>query len=410
MSWAKSFAALLSAPAILCAASLTPSKPEDAGLSADRLTRIHTALQRYIDRGEIAGAVSLVARKGKIAWMDSQGMMDLDGKKPMRADTMFRIASMTKPITSIAAMMLYEQGYFQLNDPVSKFIPEFKNQKVAVAAAPAPYRLVAADREVTIRHLLTHTAGLPNTYVGYSVAEYNKLGADRKQTDTVCDLSRKLAKMPLDFQPGTQWAYGPATDVLGCLIEVISGMPLDQYFQQKIFAPLNMTDTHFYPDSSKQPRMATVYRPAAPNGILPLALPVPTATKYFSGAGGLASTIGDYARFSQMLLDGGTLDGNRLVSRKTIELMTQNHIGNAPLWASLPGRRFGLGFSVVTDLGESANLGSAGTFGWGGAFGTYFWVDPKEQMFGILMIQIRPYDHLNIRQDFQTLATQAIVD
>jgi CubicO group peptidase (beta-lactamase class C family) len=386
------------------------TKPEDVGLSSERLARIHAAMERYISHGDVAGSVALVSRRGKVAYLDVQGNMDIEGKKPMRADSMFRIASMTKPIASIAAMMLYEQGYFQLNDPVSKFIPEFKNPKVAVASAPAPYKVIPADREITIRHLLTHTAGLPNTYVGFMVSDFNKLSAERKPSDTVCDMTRKLAKMPLEFEPGTQWAYGPATDVLGCLVEIISGMTLEQYFQQKIFTPLGMTDTYFNMPEDKLARLSTIYRPAAPNGILPVAMTVPRTTRYFSGAGGLISTAGDYARFCQMLLDGGTLDGTRLVSRKTIELMTKNHIGDAKLWASLPGRRFGLGFSVVTDLGESANLGSAGSYGWGGAFGTYFWVDPKEKSFAILMIQIRPYDHLNIRQDFQTLVNQAIID
>jgi CubicO group peptidase (beta-lactamase class C family) len=392
------------------AATLTVAKPESAGLSGERLSRIRTAMQRYIDRKEIAGAVTLVARRGRIAWLESQGAMDLDSRKPMDPGTIFRIASMTKPIASVAAMMLYEQGHFQLTDPISRFIPEFKNPRVAVASAPAPYRIVPADREITIRHLLTHTAGLPNTYTGFMVSEYNKLAASRQAGDTVGDLVKKLAGLPLDFQPGSQWAYGPATDVVGHLVEVISGMPLDRYLDEKIFAPLGMSDTAFYQPDSKTARMATIYAPVQGGGIRANPLPAPAAKKYFSGAGGLSSTIGDYARFCQMLLDGGQLDGKRLLSRKTVELMTANHIGDLKLWSSLPGQRFGLGFSVRTDLGDSANLASVGSYGWGGAFGTYFWIDPKEQMFGILMIQLRPYDHVNIRQDFMTLATQAVID
>lgn len=410
MTFAARIGALFLAPFLLGGGSLTSSKPEDVGLSAERLARIHTAMQRYIDHKDIAGAVTLVARRGKVAWQDSQGVMDLESKKAMTPAAIFRIASMTKPIASIALMMLYEQGYFQLNDPVSKFIPEFKNPRVAVAAAPAPYKVIPATHEITIRHLLTHTAGLPNTYVGFMTGEYNKLAAQRRPEDTVGDFVKKLAKLPLDFEPGTQWAYGPATDVVGYLVEVISGMPLDRYIAEKIFTPLGMTDTAFYQPDEKLARMATVYAPEAGGGIRATPMPGGGAKKYFSGAGGLSSTIGDYARFCQMLLDGGQLDGKRLISRKTLELMTSNHIGNLKLWSSLPGYRFGLGFSVREHLGESANLGSVGSYGWGGAFGTYFWIDPKEQMFGILMIQLRPYDQVNIRQDFMTLANQAIID
>ena len=392
-------------------ASLPSAKPEDVGLAADRLGRIQTMIQRYIDRHEIAGAVTLVARRGRVAWVRSQGVMNLESQQPMRDDTMFAIASMTKPITSVAAMMLYEEGHFQLNDPVSKFIPEFKNMNVAMPSAPAAYKLVPADRPITIRHLLTHTAGLPNSYVGLTKPEYDKITAARKPEDTVGDFTKQLAKLPLNFQPGTSWEYGPATDVLGYLVEVISGMPLDRYFEEKIFKPLGMNDTYFYAPDEKAARRATIYTPVAGGGIRPMAVPASRGRKFFSGAGGLSSTAPDYVRFCQMMLNGGQLDGTRLLSRKTVELMTQNHIGpTIKLWDSLPGERFGLGFSVRTDLGESANLGSVGMFGWGGAFGTIFWIDPKEQMIGILMIQLRPYDQANIRQDIRTLAYQAIVE
>jgi CubicO group peptidase (beta-lactamase class C family) len=392
-------------------ASLPPTKPEDVGLSGERLTRIDKMIQRYIERHEIAGAVSLVARRGRIAWMKSQGVMDLEKQTPMKDDTIFAIASMTKPITTVALMMLYEEGYFQLNDPLSKFIPEFKDMKVAVPAAPAAYKLVPADRPITIRHILTHTAGLPNTYVGLTKPEFDKLTASRKPEDTVGDFTKQLAKMPLNFQPGTSWEYGPATDVAGYLVEVISGIPLDQYFEQKIFKPLGMKDTFFYAPDDKVSRRATIYTPVAGGGIKAMPVAQNRTRKYFSGAGGLSSTAADYVRFCQMLLNGGQLDGTRLLSRKTIELMTQNHIGpTIKLWDSLPGERFGLGFSIKTDLGETANLGSVGTFGWGGAFGTVFWIDPKEQMVGILMIQLRPYDHVNIRQDIRTMAYQSIIE
>jgi CubicO group peptidase (beta-lactamase class C family) len=391
-------------------ASLPQVKPEDVGLSGERLNRIQTMIQGYIDRKEIAGAVSMVARRGRVAWLRSQGLADLQTGQPMRDDNIFAIASMTKPIASVALMMLYEEGRFQLNDPVWKFLPEFKDMKVAVPNAPA-VKLVPADRPMTIRHLLTHTAGLPNTYVGVTKPDYEKLVAARKPDDTVGDFTKQLAKLPLNFQPGTSWEYGPATDVVGRLVEVMSGMSLDKYFEEKIFKPLGMKDTYFYVPDDKAARRATIYTRAEGGGIRPTPRATGGAKKYFSGAGGLQSTIQDYSRFAQMLLNGGQLDGARLLSRKTIELMTQNHIGDKiKLWDSLPGERFGLGFSVRTDLGESANLGSVGMYGWGGAFGTIFWVDPKEQMFGILMIQLRPYDHVNIRQDMRTMAYQAVIE
>jgi len=303
-----------------------------------------------------------------------------------------------------------------LLDPISKFIPEFKNPKVAVAAKPneipsAAFRTVAADREITIRDLMTHTAGLANTYNGLTIDLYGKLVRERKPDAAVGDFVKQLAALPLNFQPGTAWSYGPSTDVLGYLVEVISGQTLDQFFEERIFKPLAMNDTYFYPPEGKEVRFATTYTPAQPKGLrLLMGIQNRATRKFFSGAGGLASTAPDYFRFCQMLLNGGQLDGVRLLSPKTVQLMTANHINNLPLWGSLRGYRFGLGFRVLTDLGESAALGSVGSYGWGGAFGTYFWIDPKEQAVGILMIQVRPYDHLNIRQDFQVLATQAIVD
>jgi len=396
-------------------ATLPKGNPKDVGLAADRLARIRPAIQAYIDRHEIAGAVALIARRGKVAYLETMGVMDLESRKPMQPDTIFRIASMTKPIASVAAMMLYEEGRFQLNDPVSKFIPEFKDPKVAVPTAPnetasAMYRTVPAAREITIRDLLTHTAGLANTYNGVTMEAYARLARERQPEDTVGDMTKRLAKLPLQFHPGTAWAYGPATDVVGHLVEVISGQALDRFFEERIFQPLGMADTHFYAPPGKEARYATAYTPAQPKGLKPTPRLPGGARRYFSGAGGLASTAPDYFRFSQMLLNGGQLDGARLLSPKTVELMTSNHIGKLPLWPTLAGYRFGLGFRVLTDLGEAANAGSVGNYGWGGALGTIFWNDPKEQLIGILMIQVRPYNHLNIRQDIQTLAYQAMVD
>jgi CubicO group peptidase (beta-lactamase class C family) len=282
--------------------------------------------------------------------------------------------------------------------------------KVAVENVPLGMKLIPAGRPITIQHILTHTAGLPNTYAGITRPLYEQWARERRPDETVGEAMKRLAKLPLNFQPGDSWEYGPATDLVGYLVEVISGMPLDRYLAEKIFQPLGMKDTYFYQPDANLARMATVYQPKSGGGIQPVTLPASTAKKYFSGAGGLSSTIEDYARFCQMLVNGGQLDGRRILSRKTIELMTTNHIGDLKLWESLPGDGFGLGFSVKKSLGESRQLGSVGTYGWGGAFGTIFFIDPKEELFGILMIQLRPYNHVNVRQDFRTVVFQSIVD
>lgn len=410
-------AVLLLAAPCLFAASLPKSAPEEVGLSAERLKRVHALVQRYIDQGEIAGAVSLVARRGRIAHFESQGVMDLESKKPMKSDTIFRLASMTKPITSIAVMMLHEEGRFLLDDPISKFLPEFKNPKVAIANKPNErelegYRLVPAEREITIRHLLTHSAGLASGSGGPTIDMAKKLTGSRKPDDLLADYIRRLAALPLNFQPGTAWEYGPATDVLGRLVEVVSGQPLDKFFRERILGRLGMNDTWFYLPADRLPRLASAYTKEN-GGLKKLTAPGPANPdgKYFSGAGGLAGTAEDYFRFCQMLLGNGQADGVRLVSRKTIEMMTANQIGRIPLWQdAYRGYGFGLGFRVRERLGESATLGSAGEYGWGGAYGTYFWVDPKEQMIGILMIQLMPYAHVNLRPEFQNVVTQAIVD
>ncbi|MBM3811075.1 MAG: beta-lactamase family protein [Acidimicrobiia bacterium] len=398
----------------LPAASPGKEDPAGAGLSAPRLARIPAGMKRYIDSGQVAGTVTLVARRGRLVHLDAQGFLNLESKKPMESSALFRIASMTKPITSVAVMTLLEQGYFQLTDPVSKFIPDFKNARVTVPTAPGeaatPSKLVAAEREITIQHLLTHAAGLPNTYSGPGLPLFQKLVAERTPSTTVGEFTRKLAKLPLNFQPGTAWEYGPATDVLGHLVEVVSGESFDRYLARHIFEPLGMKDTFFWVPDDQLPRLATLYAPGEANRATPASAQSRGSKTFFSGGGGLISTASDYYLFCQMLLNGGELNGKRILSRKSIELMTRNHIGDARMWPTLNGNRFGLGFRVLTDLGQAAHLGSVGSYGWGGAFATYFWIDPAEQMIGILMTQIRPYTHLNIRADFQTLATQAVVD
>jgi len=405
----------------MSAGGLPAAKPEEVGMSSERLARIKPAMQRYIDGGLVPGTVTLVARRGKIVHFEALGWRDAEAKAPMTTDTIFRIASMTKPIASVALMMLYEEGYFLLSDPVSKFLPEFAEMKVVQPAepgAPEPYTLVAATRPITIQHLLTHTAGLANSYRGLTQGEYAKVYGRKKPTDTIGDAVSRLAKMPLNFQPGTAWEYGPATDVIGRLVEVISGMPLDQFLHKRIFEPLKMTDTYFYLPEAKVNRFAANYEPDSKNKNRIKLVEAPNKESryikpphvYFSGAGGLVSTAADYLRFQQMMLNGGELDGVRLLGRKTVELMTANHIGDLPIWLTGPGYGFGLGYSIIKDVGASRQPGSVGNYGWGGAFCTYFWVDPKEELIGIVMTQVRPYTHLNIRQEFQVLVNQAIVD
>ena len=395
--------------------------PEDVGMSAIRLERLAGAMRRYVDRQDVAGVVSLVARRGKVVHFSAVGERDLEHGAPMTHDTIFRIASMTKPIASVALMLLYEEGHFQLRDPISKWIPEFADMRVAMPATyqevgRAPYKTVEAARPITIQHLLTHTAGLANAYRGITRSDLAEVDRRRAPDDTVGDFVSRLAALPLNFHPGDAWEYGRATDVVGRLVELMSGKPLDQFLQERIFAPLDMIDTHFYLPGAKLDRFAAVYRPDGDGGLALTEAPtvdsryVRKPHVYFSGAGGLVSTARDYFRFQQMMLNGGELDGVRLLGRKTVELMTLNHTADHDIWLTGSGHGFGLGYAIVRDPGLTAMPQSVGSYFWWGALSTTFWVDPREELIGILLIQLRPYTHLNIRQDLATLAYQAIVD
>jgi CubicO group peptidase (beta-lactamase class C family) len=390
--------------------------PEKVGLSSARLDRIRTHMQRYVDQKKYAGIITAIARHDKLAFAECFGMMDIEANKPMQFDTIFRIASMTKPITSVAAMMLYEEGRFQLNNPVSKFIPEFTDLKVYKNAT----EVMSAEREMTIRDLLTHTSGLSGGFnpQGDPVdALYQKVQV-RDPGGTLKDMIAKLVELPLATDPGSEWRYSLSTTVLGYLIQVISGLSFDVFLRQRIFEPLGMMDTGFHVPPEKLDRLAALYGPAD-NGLRVVETPgfsksgFTKPATFFSGEGGLVSTTSDYLRFSQMLLHNGELDGVRLLSRKTVELMTTNHLPNKLLPYRLQtvqkGLGFGLGFSVVMDIGQSGTLGSVGTYSWGGAFNTNFWIDPKEDLIGISMTQysipLQP-----IRQEFQILAYQAVID
>ena len=399
---------------------LPTAEPEDVGLSASRLERLDRVMQGYVDREEVAGVVSLVARRGKVVHFSTFGQRDREGGAPMRHDTIFRIASMTKPIASVALMMLYEEGHFQLRDPISRWIPEFSEMQVATPATyqelgRSRYRMVQAAQPITVQHLLTHMAGLPNTYRGITKPEFDQIAPGQESGDTLEDFVGRLAQLPLNFHPGTAWEYGRATDVVGRLVEIISGQSFDRFLQERIFGPLGMTDSHFFLPDSKLDRFAALYRPEGP-GLALVEGPTEKSRfvrrphSYFSGAGGLVSTARDYFRFQQMMLNGGELDGVRILGRKTVEFMTVNHAGDHEVWLIGPGHGFGLGYAVVQDPGTTAMPYSVGSFFWWGAFNTTFWVDPEEELIGILLTQLRPYTHLNIRQDLATLTYQAIID
>ena len=411
--------------------SIGVAKPEDVGIATDRLHWIQETIQRHIDAGDVAGAVTLVARRGRIAHFEAHGLMDLSSRKPMTKDAVFRLASMSKPVTAVAVLMLFEEGKIRLNDPLSKFIPEFKSPKVAIAnweGSPATagnragdeqlaVRFVPANREITIRDLLSHTSGLLSRGPGEAAAKL----APRKPTETLADYIPRLASAPLDFQPGTRWSYSPAAgiDVLGRVVEVVSGQTFDRFLKQRLFDPLGMKDTGFTLTDGRTSRLVSLNRRSA-NGLEKA--PNDSArvdTVYFSGAGGLVSTAEDYLQFAQMLVSGGQLNGKRFLSPKTVELMGTNHVGE--LYAAgcahqtlgpcdfydQRGMGFGLGVDVVRDP-VAAGIGvSPGSFGWAGAFGTRMWVDPKEQMVTILMVSTR---NVQVQRDFEYAVRQALMD
>jgi CubicO group peptidase (beta-lactamase class C family) len=411
----------LPAPA---AAQLARARPEAVGMSSTRLARIGPMLRRYVEQDVVSGLVTLVARDGRIVELDTAGWRDAAARSPMRRNTIFRIASMTKAITSVAAMMLVEEGRLRLADSVSKFIPQFSTTKVRVGRDS----LVAPSRPMTVHDLLTHRSGLVYGFIDTSavgdayraahVSDGLSLGVE-----TQAENMTRLAAQPLAFQPGHEWRYGLSVDVLGRVVEVASGMTLDEFFRTRIFAPLRMHDTGFRVPDDKLGRLATSYtskhdtlRVMADadtweDGRLPLGLFGGPGTRgsatFFSGGAGLFSTAGDYARFAQMLLNGGELDGVRLLSPKTVELMTSDATSDLkePLG---PGVGFGLGFAVVRDLGAAGVLGSKGSYSWGGILGTSFWIDPQERMVGVIMMQLFP-NRDDVNEVFQTLTYQAVI-
>jgi CubicO group peptidase (beta-lactamase class C family) len=430
LGWVAVFSLLLP----VRAADLPRGDARAAGLSADKLVRIQALLKDAVAARQIAGGSALIARHGKVVYLTTVGFQDAEAELPLREATIFRIASMTKPITSVAVMMLADAGKLRLSDPVSKYLPAFKNPRVLVprkdpAPGEPPYTLVPAEREITLHDLLAHTSG-----ISYRFAQrphlgklYVEAGISDGLTDTpgtIADTVRRLAGLPLWHQPGAGWEYGLSIDVLGRVIEVVAQQTLNDFFQERIFKPLKMADTYFHLPRAKWPRLAALYTLGEDKKIRlvgkePVQLgslvfsatyPLREEGTYYSGGGGLVSTIGDYSRFLQMLLNRGELEGVRLLQPETVALMTRSQIGERQLALGNHGDTFGYGFGVVTERGRSTAVASVGSYSWGGAFNTFFWVDPQRELLGVLMTQVNPYNQLKLRDEFQRLTYEALME
>jgi len=392
--------------------------PETVGLSSSRLTRLSPIMQRYVDQGTFAGIVTLIARKGQVAHLEAFGWQELDPPRPMTTESIFQIYSMTKTVTSTAVMMLCEQGKLRLADPLSRYLPEFKEARVMVARPDGSYDLVPARREVTVHDLLTHSGGL--SYGSDEHSALDKLYREAfelqdKEVEPVLEkriLDFARRRLPFAFQPGTDFRYSISIDVLGYIVQLVSGQLFEEYLQEHIFNPLGMPDTAFWVPPEKVGRLSVIYGPSEGGGLKPvkplLSDPLTRPTRNPSGGGGLLSTALDYFRFGQMLLNGGELDGVRLLGRKTVEWMLQNHLpeGIHPMGELANG--FGLGGAVLLHPGLSHRPGSAGRFGWGGAANTEWWIDPAEQLNCLLMLQYIPCFTIPIVEDFAQLAYQAL--
>ncbi len=402
------------------------STPLTAGFSQDRLKVIDARLNEWVEKGWMQGATALIIRNGKVVYHKAVGYNDLEAKVPLKKDDIFRIASQTKAITSVAIMILFEEGKLLLDDPVSKYIPAFRKQQVLASfnEADTSFTTVPAKTDITIRQLLTHTSGLGYAQIGSK--EANAIYAKSNLTagigvvgDDLLSAMNRLAKLPLMHQPGERWTYGLNTDLLGCLVEVISGKTLDQFFKERIFEPLGMQDTYFTIPAAKASRLVKLYR-ELPNGKLEKSpgnmlngrsitpeYPLQAST-YFSGGAGLSSTIGDYGIFLQMLLNGGLYNGKRILSRRTVDMMTTNQIGEVSYGGGQD--KFGLGFSVIMAKSEGRTPANVGTFAWGGAFATSYWVDPKEKMVYLFYRQLQNTSKGEMVEKFRAMVYQAIND
>ncbi len=403
---------------------LVTSTPESVGMSADRLKRLDNNIQEWIDKGWTNGGVALIIRDGKIVYNKAFGYDDLAKKVPLKTDMIFRIASQTKAITSVAVMILYEEGKFLLDEPVSKYLPEFEKPQILdkFNESDSSFTTIPSKSEITIRQLLNHTSGIGYAQIGTKEmnAIYSKAavtaGIGIEKGRMLANDMKKLAKLPLMHNPGEKWSYGLNTDVLGYLVEVVSGMNLDQFFRKRIFEPLGMNDTYFYLPASKYSRLVTLFEEkegkllratgeTSENWKFLVDYPSIQGT-YYSGGAGLSSTTLDYAIFLQTLLNGGEYNGKRILSRNTVRMMTMNQIDTLDLGAN----KFGLGFAVTTEKGSSIFPTPEGVFAWGGAFATSYWADPKEKIVGLFFRQIWGTSHWDLGNNFQVLTYQAIND
>lgn len=411
--------ALAGAAFLLHAAPLPEAAPEEVGMSSQRLARLDAAMQKAVDSGELPGVVVMIARGGKLAYAKSFGWQDRDKRIPMREDSIFRLYSMTKPVVSVAAMMLVEEGKIGLQEPVSKYIPEFREMKVGVETVDATtgkpvLSLADARRQITVQDLLRHTSGLTYGVLGQPTA-IKKMYLDAEifsQKWVLADFVKALAKLPLVFEPGSAWEYGHSSDVLGRVVEVASGQTLDVFFSERIFKPLKMVDTDFYVPAEKLDRLAQPM-PDVHTGKTPELLDLTQPASFFAGGHGLVSTAADYLRFAQMLENGGELDGVRILGPKTVEYMTANHVNDriskGAAWLPGHGYGFGLGFAARLETGQSEWPGSPGEYFWAGYGGTYFWVDPQEELVPVLMAQ-EPVRRQYYRVVLRNMVYQAIIE
>lgn len=400
-------------------------RPEDVGLSSSRLDRIGPWMRRLVDERRFAGLSVAVMRRGRVAYFDACGHADIARGVPFRDDTLVRIYSMTKPLTSVAIMMLYEEGRFQLDDPITRFLPYFANMRVFTGGSRLAPQTVPAERDITFRDLLTHTSGLTYGFMDATLVDamYRDTGVDFQLSDlSLGEVVEKAAKCPLLAQPGAEWNYSVATDVLGHLVAVISGQSFSSFLTERVLAPLGMTDTSFDVPPEKVSRFAALYARGADG----MAQPVddPHTSRYLnagrlpSGGGGLVGTTGDYLRFCRFMLNGGELDGVRLLGRKTVALMTMNHLRGDLADMGQPrfsesnysGIGFGLGFSVMLDPAKAQILGTLGEYSWGGAASTAFWIDPAEDLAAVLMTQLLPSSAWPIRRELRVMTYAALVD
>lgn len=404
----------------LTAQVLKKTEPEKVGMSSERLENLTDNFQQYVNNSKLPGAVVLVARRGQIAYFKSFGKSDIDKNTPMDENSIFRIASQTKAIVSVGVMILQEEGKLLINDPLGKYIPEFNETTVAKAKEDGGYEIVKAKRAITIRDLLTHTSG-----IGYGDGVAADLWKKAKiqgwyfadRDEPILETVKRIAALPFDAQPGEQFVYGYSTDILGALIEVVSAEPLDKFLKKRILDPLEMNDTHFYLPKDKKERLAVVYsttedglkKAADPGGMVGQGAYVDGPRLSFSGGAGFLSTAMDYTKFLQMMLNDGKYNGKQIISPKTVELMTVNHLGEVQFpWGK--GTGFGLGFSIAEDLGLRGTLGSEGEYGWGGAYHSTYWVDPQEQLVVVYFTQLIPAIGLDDHEKLRALVYQALVD